>query len=988
MQRRLVLPLLLSALAAISAACGAENEEPPAGTARLVCAGCTGDVVDFGAVAVGEAAELTISLANRGDAVATLVEQEREALPAAFEHSLLCQGACDPRVIEPGDAIRVTVRFRPDAMGASEGVLDLAPLGPTLRLRGTGVGGEIRCDASLDFGKRVVGSTRTETVTCTNEGGVPRRLRAGPFAGDHKASFALGGTGDVLVEAGASASFDVTFVASGEGERVAFLRFLVEGELVATTSLRGEVVPEALVFPSLTDGCTDLGFFPLGSSRTLEIPVENASDDPVSIHSAAVGDTNFEIVSFPATVAPGATETLELSFTPAAAGTVETTLEIAASDRTRASRALCLRAHGGGPELHCESERLEFGTSAVGFPREVRLRCSHGGVDVPGTTDDMLRLAAIEVAAPFTAHVVGGISDEGYAPGERFEVAVGYAPEAAGTDASLLRIGSNDVRGTEVEVALEAEAEAVAGCALEVASTLDFGQVWRERLGLPLALRNGGTGTCFVGDLRLPEGSPFSAAPRIGTQRIEAGATYGMMVEFDAASVRGAAAADLDFFVSEAGASRRSVALRGNAGKACLVARPGALDFGVVRPGCRVQEREIRLLNNCATDVQLTAIEVEGAFAFADPQGLPTSIAAGTVARVAVVPSPDRGDERDLAGLVRVAVDAMAEQVVVPLVAVGATDGRETERHVVGHGPIDMLLVIDNSTGSDTPFWLHAETFLAEAGTRPFQIGVTTTGLLPSGSSCPGGVNGGEDGRLFPVIGTTPRIITPVLPLAQQLEALETNASVGICHGSELGLEAMRRALSAPVIDSHDDPRHPEPNDGNLGFLREEAELAVFIHSDEEDQSPLGVGAYVDFLQGLKDDPARVRIHTVSGGTDGCRGTGAYGQASPRYVAASDGTGGIAHSICDQAPTPEFNTAIAGGMVGPRRCYALGDLPEDTNADGSLAGEIEVRVNGTAVPTGASSWSYQPGRNEICFEAAALPDRGSELELSYRSACL
>ncbi|WP_373049607.1 hypothetical protein [Vulgatibacter sp.] len=232
-------------------------------------------------------------------------------------------------------------------------------------------------------------------------------------------------------------------------------------------------------------------------------------------------------------------------------------------------------------------------------------------------------------------------------------------------------------------------------------------------------------------------------------------------------------------------------------------------------------------------------------------------------------------------------------------------------------------------------------------------------------------------------------MISPELPDETQLHALETNAKVGICHGSEQGLEAMRRALSAPVIDNRDDPRHPEVNDGNLGFLREEADLEIIVHSDEEDQSPLAVEAYVDFLRGLKDDPERIRFHSVVGvAPDGCGGTGrGYGQASPRDIAVTETSGGVHHSICWPDTVAELSRAMVGGMLDARRCYAMRGVPEDTDADGVLYDDVQVRINGVQVPrSGWTAWVYDSGRNAICF--GTRPNRGDEIELVYRSACV
>jgi len=151
----------------------------------------------------------------------------------------------------------------------------------------------------------------------------------------------------------------------------------------------------------------------------------------------------------------------------------------------------------------------------------------------------------------------------------------------------------------------------------------------------------------------------------------------------------------------------------------------------------------------------------------------------------------------------------------------------------------DVLWVIDNSGvvpyyGLLSPNWSD---FVSAAGGVDFHVGVTTTGLfsLSPGTGCRGGADGGENGRLFPVDGSTPRIISSAMPAADQAAAWFANADVGECHFDEQPYEAARRALSPPLVDHADDPSTQTPNDGNLGFLRPDADLAIVFITDERD---------------------------------------------------------------------------------------------------------------------------------------------------------
>src|SRR5690606_22983653 len=142
--------------------------------------------------------------------------------------------------------------------------------------------------------------------------------------------------------------------------------------------------------------------------------------------------------------------------------------------------------------------------------------------------------------------------------------------------------------------------------------------------------------------------------------------------------------------------------------------------------------------------------------------------------------------------------------------------------------------------------------FIAAARARnvDLRVAVTTTGIEPASPACPGGAMGGEAGRVFPVDNARPRIVSLSTPNVEAI--LQENVQVGQCAFVEQGFEALRRALSSPLVNNADDPRTPTPNDGNAGFLRDEAALAVIFVGDEDDHSPDDVATYVDWLRALK----------------------------------------------------------------------------------------------------------------------------------------
>jgi hypothetical protein len=228
---------------------------------------------------------------------------------------------------------------------------------------------------------------------------------------------------------------------------------------------------------------------------------------------------------------------------------------------------------------------------------------------------------------------------------------------------------------------------------------------------------------------------------------------------------------------------------------------------------------------------------------------------------------------------------------------------------------------------------------------------------------CPGGGEGGENGRFFPVDGSSPRIITPTTPSAASVFA--RNTQVGVCHWNEQGLEAMYRALSNPLVFSSDDPRTPLAGDGNDGFLREEAKLAIIAITDEEDFSPQPVAAYETFLRELKGgDSTKVIFSAIAGPKDLSTCSKASSLRQPLHRAGrEDGRRGGEHL---HGQLGRLAGEALGERLRPQPAFPLSEKPSDTS-------RLVVRVDGVEVKNG---WAYDAKTNTVTFERNAAPQPG------------
>lgn len=300
----------------------------------------------------------------------------------------------------------------------------------------------------------------------------------------------------------------------------------------------------------------------------------------------------------------------------------------------------------------------------------------------------------------------------------------------------------------------------------------------------------------------------------------------------------------------------------------------------------------------------------------------------------------------------------------------------------VDPAPVDVLWVVDTSCSMSDEQQLLADHFSAfidffrTSGLR-FRIGVTDTDVEEEDTL------DGLDGRL----SGDPSVLTPDTPSLE--DAFVDAALMGITdrHDDERGLHAAWTALG-PL---------EEPGRPNNGFLREDANLAVIIVSDEPDYSTLGEadsGNFTDwqgfstFLDALKGDPARTALSGIvgigEGGFDdpvGCNlpdeptDPHNWGQGAQRgsgYLEAIRQTGGYATSICSE-DWVELLARLGLLVAGLHETFPLTDVP--------VPETLDVQVEGVL----GAAWEYDAAANAVRFtDSQAIPRPGAEVEVTYR----
>lgn len=970
------------AVAAALVAC----ERPTSHQARTAFA-ARPEVIEFGASAVGRTKTVKLRLANGGRAPYR-VEGALSSLPNVQVPPF------EPFTLASGAEQEIDVRFTPDVEGAVQGQVEIltdadGDTPATVPVSGRGVKALVEVpETALDFGNVGLGLVEMREVTVRNATDVESPLELG-LQGADADQFSVGAGLPSSLAPGESRTVPVAFSPSRLGAAQAELRVTVcDGCEQAVVPLTGTGVASMLEVTPLR---VDFGRVAVGATAEERITVRNQGSEPLSYTGAALlDDPNgvFRVVSAPVLVGdvlpPGGTVELRVAFTPTALGKVrdgKVEISVRKPATTTPGPKVSLAGEGGASCIAVLPERLDFGLVASGMTAtrkvEILNRCKDqvllSNLNLTTQQGGYFTLAQPPASIPIN-------------PGQSTFVAVTFSPRVGATGASAGRLGVTVRYGAASStegVELVGEGQSFPPCTFSLPQQLDFGNVpVGSEVALGVTLRNTGTDRCYLASMQLAAGSdPAFRAEPVENGVLAPGQKATLVVRFQPGE-EGDFSGLAEGWVNHPTLGHPLVPLSGKGVRGCFSVQPTTVDFGVAKLSCGPRTRELMAYNQCPgpVTVQGMALEQVGAEFEVDGAAFPRELTAGEKVKLTAKYTPvDDGDD---VGALRFTL-ADGTVYTAGLVGRGVTKAEQTDRFFQeSEAKVDVLFVVDNSGSmmeEQQSLGQNFAAFLSSANQASvdYRIGVTTTGLDPSPggwSECPGGAQGGENGRLFPVDGSSPRIISPATPNAAGVFA--TNTKVGVCHWNEQGLDAAYRALADPLLYNLDDPRTSLPNDGNGGFLREDAKLAIIVLSDEEDFSSQPVSFYETYFLALKgNDKSKVSFNAIVGPSDlsTCPTSSSSGN---RYISLAQSLGGVVESIC----TPDWAKSLeklSQSAFGPNRSFPLSELPADPS-------KIVVRVDGAVVTGG---WTYDAATNAVVFERDAAPAPGAMIEVTYPLGC-
>jgi Abnormal spindle-like microcephaly-assoc'd, ASPM-SPD-2-Hydin len=277
--------------------------------------------IHFGAVALGSAETLSLTLANNGSSSVTVSSINLSNAEFSVPDVSL------PMVLAAGQSASVSVTFAPTTKGNTGGDIDFMSnaSNPTLRVpvAGTGVTSPAvtASPASLSFGSQIIGSVATLPLVLTNARSWKVSLEGVQISGS---GFTVSGPGlPLTLSAGQSVTLNVAFAPQSTATAAGNVMVQGPGISVPVTGAGATATGQLAVAPT----ALNFGDVTVGNTGTQALTL-NATGAAVTVSSSASSSGQFSLAgaAFPVTIPAGQSISLNVVFAPQNNGPASGTL--------------------------------------------------------------------------------------------------------------------------------------------------------------------------------------------------------------------------------------------------------------------------------------------------------------------------------------------------------------------------------------------------------------------------------------------------------------------------------------------------------------------------------------------------------------------------------------------------------------------------------------------------------------------------------------
>ena len=213
-----------------------------------------------------------------------------------------------------------------------------------------------------------------------------------------------------------------------------------------------EVLPAAAV--SLTASASSLNFGSVtdGTTSQQSLTLKSTGTSPVTISSDSISGTGFSVgaVTLPATLSPGQSLTLTVSFAPKTVGSSSGQLTVSSNSSSGSTMTVSLSGSGvpatSGSVLSVSPGSLAFGNVADGSSQVLNVTLSS-----TGTSSLVINSASVS-GTGFS--LIAGSWPQTLASGQSLTVQVKFAPTVVASQTGALTISSNSSNGATSQVVL------------------------------------------------------------------------------------------------------------------------------------------------------------------------------------------------------------------------------------------------------------------------------------------------------------------------------------------------------------------------------------------------------------------------------------------------------------------------------------------------------------------------------------------------------
>jgi hypothetical protein len=529
--------------------------------------------------------------------------------------------------LQPGTNCAINVVFTPTATGAATGALtvtDNAPFSPQIvQLSGTGITSTLSLSsATLAFGNQAVGvASPSMPIVATNVGTTPITissiLASGAFSQTNNCTVAL--------QPNTNCTINVVFTPTAAGPDAGALTIADNGTAspqIVQLSGTGSTLTLALSTTSLTFATQAVGT----SSSAMPVIATNTGTSPLTISSIVASGAFSQTNTCTAALSAGASCTISVVFTPAAAGTSTGALTL--TDNALGSpQTVQLSGTGTTSALALSPASLSFGNQAVGTTS------TPSPVTVMNTGTSPLTFSSITASGAFAETNNCGAS---IPASTSCTVNVTFTPTAGGATTGALTFIDNAPASPQLLQLTGTGTAATAAITLSPTS-LAFGNqaVGTTSPASPVTVTNTGTSPLTISSIAAS--GAFSETNNCGTS-IPASTSCTVNVTFTPTA--GGATTGAVTFVDNAPSSPQLLPLTGTgtASTAAITLSPASLSFGNEAVGSTSTALTITATNTGSSLLNFTSIIASGAFSQTNNCG--ASIPAGTNCTINVTFTP------------------------------------------------------------------------------------------------------------------------------------------------------------------------------------------------------------------------------------------------------------------------------------------------------------------------------------------------------------